>query len=159
MATRVAARRQNLYQLFFLFSSNLHRFFSKSFITITFDGHSGLYRRRGPRLPSALQFEQSVKGKKEINSTLTNVNKVLSGQQRRIDSIKPANVPLACLSFNSITGTHLHISALRTANSPPHLRTCMRPCSRVWGHVYTCIMMYVCVAFGVCLWTASLYIY
>lgn len=57
-------------------------------------------------LPCALQ---SVKGKKEINSTLTNVNKVLSGQQRRIDSIKRANVPLACLSFNYITGSLSHI--------------------------------------------------
>lgn len=75
----------------------------------TFDRHSQLYLRCVTLLPSTLQFEQSVKGKKEINSTLTNVNKVLSGQQRCIDSIKQANVPLACLSFNYITASLSHI--------------------------------------------------
>lgn len=104
--------------LFLLLLFNLQGLFSQKCVFIylfiflttnTFDRHSWLYQRHATQLPSTLQFEQSVKGKKEINSTLTNVNKVLSGQQQRIDSIKRANVPLACLSFNYITGSLFHI--------------------------------------------------
>lgn len=38
---------------------------------------TALHQSHAGRFLSALQFEKSVKGKKEINSTLTNVNKVL----------------------------------------------------------------------------------
>lgn len=51
--------------------------FSRPAIPLT-----ALHLRRAARLLSTLQLEQSVKGKKEINSTLTNVNKVLLEEQR-----------------------------------------------------------------------------
>lgn len=111
------------------------------------------------QLPSTQQFEQSVKGKKEINSTLTNVNKVLSGQQRRIDSIKRANVPLACLSFNYITESLLHILP-RGQPILHHICVHMSSGSHVWVCVCACIITCLGVCgFHVCLWTASLYIY
>lgn len=64
---------------------------------------------------------------------MTNVNKVLSGQQWRIDSIKWANVPLACLSFNHITGSLLHI--LPRGQTILH-HICVHMSSRVWVCVY-----------------------
>lgn len=106
------------------------------------------YWSRVTPFPTSLQFEQFVKGKKEINSRLTNVNKVLSGQQLRIDSIKWANVPLACLSFNYISASLLHIS--------PRAQAIVRCICVHMSHVWVCVCQ-ICVC--VCVWTASLYIY
>lgn len=111
------------------------------------------YLRHAAWLLPALQFEQSVKGKKEINSTLTNVNKVLLVQQRWIDSIKQANVPLACLSFNYITRALLYILPW---GQPIFHHICVHINSCVWVCVHdnTCVWL-----FRVCSRTASLYIY
>lgn len=124
-------------------------FFGYLFINsdISSDWRSQVNLRCARQLPSTLHFEQSAKGKKEINSTLTNVNKVLSGQRWRIDSIKRANVPLACLSFNYITESLLHISAPRTSDSPSHQRTyelCgTRACLHVSVDMCVCVCMHV----------------
>lgn len=125
---------------------------SRFFFNFLFDRHSQLYLRCVTLLPSTLQFEQSVKGKKEINSTLTNVNKVLSGQQRCIDSIKQANVPLACLSFNYITGSLSHILP-RGQAILHHIWALVHMCGYACACIITCVWLYVC------LWTVSLYIY
>lgn len=111
----------------------------------TFDRHSQLYLRCVTLLPSTLQFEQSVKGKKEINSTLTNVNKVLSGQQRCIDSIKQANVPLACLSFNYITGSLSHILP-RGQAILRHIWALVHMCGYACAWIITCVCgsMFAC---------------
>lgn len=110
----------------------------------TFDRHSQLYLRCVTRLPSTLQFEQSVKGKKEINSTLTNVNKVLSGQQRCIDSIKQANVPLACLSFNYITGSLSHILP-RGQAILRHIWALVHMCGYACAWIITCVCVALCL--------------
>lgn len=124
-------------------------FFGYLFINsdMSSDWRSQVNLRCARQLPSTLHFEQSAKGKKEINSTLTNVNKVLSGQRWRINSIKRANVPLACLSFNYITESLLHISAPRTSDSPSHQRTyelCgTRACLHVSVDMCVCVCMHV----------------
>lgn len=117
----------------------------------SFDRRSWLYRRHVTLLPSTLQFEQSVKGKNEINSTLTNVNKVLSGQPQRIDSIKRANVPLACLSFNYITRSLLHILPW---GQPILHHICVH--MRCGLHVWVCVCMYYHMLVRVCVWLSCL---
>lgn len=109
----------------------------------------------------SLSSLQSVKGKKEINSTLTNVNKVLSVQQRHIDGIKQANVPLACLSFNDIGAS---LGCILPWGQPILHRVCLHMSrgSRAWACVFLYHNLCVCVRVylvPVCLWTASLYIY
>lgn len=135
---------------FFFFKCSVEvLFFGYLFINsdMSSDWRSQVNLRCARQLPSTLHFEQSAKGKKEINSTLTNVNKVLSGQRWRIDSIKRANVPLACLSFNYITESLLHISAPRTSDSPSHQRTyelCgTRACLHVSVDMCVCVCMHV----------------
>lgn len=139
-----------LTMLFFFFKCSVEvLFFGYLFINsdMSSDWRSQVNLRCARQLPSTLHFEQSAKGKKEINSTLTNVNKVLSGQRWRIDSIKRANVPLACLSFNYITESLLHISAPRTSDSPSHQRTyelCgTRACLHVSVDMCVCVCMHV----------------
>ena len=139
--------------------SDFFFFFKKlpgGFITKTFDRRPQLYRRRATQRPTTLQFEQSVKGKKEINSTLTNVNKVLSGQQRRIDSIKRANVPLACLSFNYITGSLLHILP-RGQPILHHICVYIWAPAHMCGYVRACIITSVCVCVCACVCVAFMF--
>lgn len=124
------------------------------------DWRSQVNLRCARQLPSTLHFEQSAKGKKEINSTLTNVNKVLSGQRWRIDSIKRANVPLACLSFNYITESLLHISAPRTSDSPSHQRTYELCGTRACLHVSVdmCVCVCVCMYNNLCVDSIALHL-
>lgn len=101
------------------------------------DRHSRLYPGRATRLLAAVEFEQSVKGKKEINSALTNVNKVLSVRQRHIDGIKRANVPLACLSFNYIAGS---LRCILPRGQPILHHICVHM-SR-GSHAWVCVRLY-----------------
>lgn len=94
---------------------------SRRLASNTFDRQVLLALRPACSPLCSLSRLQSVKGKKEINPTLTNVNKVLSVRQRHIDSIKRANVPLACPSFSDIGASLRCFFAPRTTDSPSRL--------------------------------------